>query len=684
MSPSGSRVARSALSTVLLTTALALGVSSAPSISAPAPGGPASDGPGTAAPDLLPRTVAGREALRVVGDDLAAVAELNGRSPAELRSMLLEEPSLVLTPAGRLAYRDVLADRSDPSSNPARATFPESQTFSLHSRPGSQRTIFLDFDGAASFGSYWSTSTGTVDGFSLDDDPGFNAAEHAIIQEVWQRVSEDYAPFDVDVTTEDPGQAAITRSGTSDQVYGARAQITGDVQAHADLCGSQFCTGIAYIGVFDEPQEHAALQPAWAFTAYFDDAASIAETVSHEVGHNLGLDHHGRGSDDYYAGHANWAPIMGSGLKPVIQWSNGSYSGATNGGQDDLAMITDTNPNTFEGGLTLVADEAGSTVATAATSVPSAGALITSRTDKDVFALGTCTGPVAVTASAAPVSPNLDIRLDLLDSAGTVLDTDDPASDFGDGSTAGGMGAAVSIDEGAGRALFARVDGVGTGSVDTGYDDYASLGRYTLDVTCSGGTTADVPGQVSGLSASSSAPTTATATWSAPADDGGLPRQPRRRRLHARLPRHDQPHLHGALPRDHLHRAGGGGERRGRRPDLQHPGHHPGRGGRGAHRPAGRSHDQEGLLQPQGHQAHAEVEAGRRRRRLPRGLHQPAREGHGRLRPGPADQGPHRAAQGLQEGHVRADGGLRPRREHRGRRQALAALSRPAPVDRLS
>ena len=508
MSPSGSRVARSALSTVLLTTALALGVSSAPSISAPAPGGPASDGPGTAAPDLLPRTVAGREALRVVGDDLAAVAELNGRSPAELRSMLLEEPSLVLTPAGRLAYRDVLADRSDPSSNPARATFPESQTFSLHSRPGSQRTIFLDFDGAASFGSYWSTSTGTVDGFSLDDDPGFNAAEHAIIQEVWQRVSEDYAPFDVDVTTEDPGQAAITRSGTSDQVYGARAQITGDVQAHADLCGSQFCTGIAYIGVFDEPQEHAALQPAWAFTAYFDDAASIAETVSHEVGHNLGLDHHGRGSDDYYAGHANWAPIMGSGLKPVIQWSNGSYSGATNGGQDDLAMITDTNPNTFEGGLTLVADEAGSTVATAATSVPSAGALITSRTDKDVFALGTCTGPVAVTASAAPVSPNLDIRLDLLDSAGTVLDTDDPASDFGDGSTAGGM-------------LFARVDGVGTGSVDTGYDDYASLGRYTLDVTCSGGTTADVPGQVSGLSASSSAPTTATATWSAPADDGG-------------------------------------------------------------------------------------------------------------------------------------------------------------------
>ncbi len=525
MSLSGSRVARSALSTVLLSTVLALGLGGAPSVSAPAPGGPVSDGPGTAAPDLLPRAVAGREALRVVGDDLPAIAALNGRSPAELRSLLLEDDSLVLTPAGRLAYRDDLTERSEPDSAPAQASFPTTQTFKLHSRPGSQRTIFLDFDGATSYGSQWNTDTGTVDGFSLDGDPAFNAEEHATIQEVWMRVAEDYAPFDVDVTTEDPGQAAITRNGSNDQVYGARAQITNDAEAHADLCGrddnAQYCTGIAYIGVFDEPNQHASLQPAWAFTRYFNDVSSIAETVSHEVGHNLGLDHHGKGSNAYYSGHGNWAPIMGSGLKPVIQWSNGSYSGATNGDQDDLAMITDTNPNTFEGGLSLVTDEAGSSVGSAAASVPSSGAIITSRADKDVFALGTCTGPVSVVASPAPLSPNLDIKLDLLDSDGNVLDSDNPASDFGDGSTAGGMGAEVSLAEGDGRALFVRVDGVGNGTVDSGYDDYASIGHYSLDVTCSGVTTVDVPGQVSGLSASSSAPTTATATWSAPADDGG-------------------------------------------------------------------------------------------------------------------------------------------------------------------
>ena len=529
MSPSGSRVARSALSTVLLTTALALGVSGAPSVSAPAPGVPTSDGPGTAAPDLLPRAVAGREALRVVGDDLPTIAALNGRSPAELRSLLLEQPDLFVSPSGRLVYRDDLSARAERSSTPAKASFPTTQTFMLHSRPGSQRTIFLDFDGATVTGTDWNgvgdfkTTATDIDPFSLDSDPGFNTEEHATIQEVWLRVAEDYAPFDVDVTTQDPSQAAITRSGDNDAEFGTRALITDDQQAHADLCESQFCTGIAFIGVFDEPDRHARLQPAWVFSRHFDDVSSIAETVSHEVGHNLGLDHDDKAGDDfegYYAGHGNWSPIMGSGPGPVVQWSNGAFSGSLNT-EDDLAMITDADPDTFEGGLSLVADEAGSTVATAASSVPSAGALITSRSDKDVFALGTCTGPVAVTASAAPVSPNLDIRLDLLDSAGTVLDTDDPASDFGDGSTAGGMGAAVSIDEGAGRALFARVDGVGTGSVNTGYDDYGSIGRYTLDVSCDRATNDGVPGQVSGLSASSSAPTTATATWSAPADDGG-------------------------------------------------------------------------------------------------------------------------------------------------------------------
>jgi hypothetical protein len=35
--------------------------------------------------------------------------------------------------------------------------------------------------------------------YDRDGDPGFSNAELTNIQEIWQNVSEDYAPFDVDV-----------------------------------------------------------------------------------------------------------------------------------------------------------------------------------------------------------------------------------------------------------------------------------------------------------------------------------------------------------------------------------------------------------------------------------------------------------------------------------------------------
>ena len=47
-----------------------------------------------------------------------------------------------------------------------------------------------------------------------------------MIQSVWQRVAEDYSMFDVDVTTQDPGLAAIDRTDVNDQNYGTRALIT--------------------------------------------------------------------------------------------------------------------------------------------------------------------------------------------------------------------------------------------------------------------------------------------------------------------------------------------------------------------------------------------------------------------------------------------------------------------------
>lgn len=40
--------------------------------------------------------------------------------------------------------------------------------------------------------------------YSLDADTGFSSQEMTQIKEIWRSVSEDYAPFNVDITTEKP------------------------------------------------------------------------------------------------------------------------------------------------------------------------------------------------------------------------------------------------------------------------------------------------------------------------------------------------------------------------------------------------------------------------------------------------------------------------------------------------
>ena len=85
--------------------------------------------------------------------------------------------------------------------------------------------------------------------YSKDGDPAFSAAELDAVQEVWARVAEDYAPFNIDVTTEDPGTAGLVRASTEDAAYGSRVAITTDPVAalHDHGCGGG-CAGVATSG----------------------------------------------------------------------------------------------------------------------------------------------------------------------------------------------------------------------------------------------------------------------------------------------------------------------------------------------------------------------------------------------------------------------------------------------------
>ncbi len=228
-------------------------------------------------------------------------------------------------------------------------------------------------------------------------------AERAAIFEIWQRVTEDYVPFDVNVTTADPGVEALRRTGTIDVAYGQRVVISPtNWYAPASSCAlpGQSCTlGIALVGVFDRNSD----TPAFAFTADVS-VRTIAEAVSHEVGHTFGLNHDATASSTYYNGHGVWAPIMGRGTdpsKPFTQWSKGEYSGANNV-QDDLdliASLTGYRPDDHGG-----VPERATLVSSSSTT----SGIIGATGDRDVFAVDVGAGNLSVTLRPPPGARDVD------------------------------------------------------------------------------------------------------------------------------------------------------------------------------------------------------------------------------------------------------------------------------------
>lgn len=154
----------------------------------------------------------------------------------------------------------------------------------------------------------------------------FSDTEKRAIIAIWRYMAEDFAPFEVGVTTEDDG---LSLSGR-----GVRVAIGG---AWADWLGSP-AGGIAYVGQWS----NTYYQPAFVFPESLGRSPkSIAEATSHEVGHTLGLGHDATASVGYYSGHNGWGPIMGVAYSQQLsQWSKGEYSGANNP-EDDLSKISE-------------------------------------------------------------------------------------------------------------------------------------------------------------------------------------------------------------------------------------------------------------------------------------------------------------------------------------------------------
>jgi len=362
-------------------------------------------------------------------------------------------------------------------------------TFRLHSNPTATKTIYLDFDGHTTTGSAWNTKTRpaiTTPAFNTDKDSSkFSDAELERIQFIWQRVAEDFAPFGINVTTQDLGADALTNSGRADTAWGVRVVIGG---SSSDWYGGS-AGGAALLSSFGNP----AVGCCFVFPKNLGNGNEkfTAEDISHEAGHTLGLRHDGTSSASYYGGQggkgAGWAPIMGSGLyKLVTQWSQGEYSGANNN-QDDLATIGSA--------VGFRADDSSNSAATATVlSGPSLSqfGIITTRTDSDWFRFATGDGPVSLSITTALQawvrdgsggfsshilagrSPNLDIAASLFAADGTVIATSNPLNK---------LSASFNLSLAAGT-YYLMVDGVGFGDPATnGYSDYGSLGGYLVTGT---------------------------------------------------------------------------------------------------------------------------------------------------------------------------------------------------------
>ncbi|HEY9563773.1 MAG TPA: hypothetical protein VIR30_08390 [Nocardioides sp.] len=431
------------------------------------------------------RTAAGQS---VTVDKVKEIAAETGHSLAQVTQLLRDDASMRLDAKGRLYHADRVAKASATSSASVVASSPDhplADTFKLHSRRGSKKVIYLDFTGERVCDTEWNRGgllglgalpCGTYEGYDVDGRSGFSNAERALVQEVWARVAEDYAPFDVDVTTERPAAWRINRSSAGDDYFGVHGVVSSSTTARDRTCGGPGCAGVAYVGIFDEPKTDGQ-RIFWAFPEELgNQPRRLADVLSHEAGHTLNLLHDGNAVAEYDQGHGIWAPLMGSSDRALTQWSRGEYQGANNR-QDDLSVIA-TN------GARYKADDHSRQLSSGTRLNPSStrSGVIGRSSDVDVFRLRTrCRGTVNVAVRNVRFGPNLDIRLRIYNSRGRLVTTRNPTS------SSSGMAGGLDADFRGIRPVgttYLVIDG--TGARDprtTGYSGYGSLGRYGVRYT---------------------------------------------------------------------------------------------------------------------------------------------------------------------------------------------------------
>ncbi|WP_445722231.1 carbohydrate-binding protein [Flavobacterium sp.] len=328
----------------------------------------------------------------------------------------------------------------------------------LQSLPGAAGCVLLDFDGYyMPAGNLWNN------GNAINAAPsGMSDAE---VQQHWEVVSEDYRPFNLNVTTNESVFNSYPRNRRM------RVVVTPTNTA-APGAG-----GVAYIGSFNWDND----VPCWVFIT---SGKSGGDASSHEIGHTFDLGHDGRTNpnEGYFVGIEGtaWAPIMGAGYyRPVVQWSKGEYNYANNL-QDDVAIIAgskfgvgyrgDDYSNGISGATNLTYTSNGT--------INQKNGVISSEADYDFFTFTTGGGNVIINANTVSRDGNLHLLIRLFNASGTQIGTYWNSDPFA-------LNATMNVNLAAGK-YFIGVDGNGAGNAGYGgYSAYGSIGSYSVTGTIS-------------------------------------------------------------------------------------------------------------------------------------------------------------------------------------------------------
>ena len=327
----------------------------------------------------------------------------------------------------------------------------------FNSLSGAAASLYLDFDGH--FEATWGDVT--TPPLDRDGDPtSLGAEELSFIEDVWRVVAEDYAPFNINVTTVEP---SVLAAGVPDaQANGVAMRLAiGGTEAVLGYTGGGLA-GMARINSFSGVGNNVAFVFPESSTSGYRSARTVGVVASHEAGHAFGLRH----LSHAYNLAEKWQGIMNSIIVPHEDafWMTGTNDQGNF--QDDMAMLAGSL-----NGFGYRADDHANTVASATPLVNNGTAFVGSgvialNSDVDVWSLSSSVSKsLKVTVNGSVTGQNLDTVLDLLDASGNVLKSVSPNNS---------NDAEFYIESGGTQTIRVRSTG-----------EYGRVGQYTITTAVS-------------------------------------------------------------------------------------------------------------------------------------------------------------------------------------------------------